>query len=120
MSRIIESLNDGFFEWWSCVNETLQVTAWNRIIDKILYVATFDEDFLENSAGLVMYISNYDDSIKGCLMLMETVIDLWVSYLLSSFDYVWGHCINKNYNSRKPPPLLKGSNWMGISNSTFV
>lgn len=108
MSRIIESLNDGFFGRWSCVKETLQVTAWNIIIDKILYVATFDEDSLKTLAGPVMSISNYDDSIKGCLMLMETVVDLWVSYLLSSSDYVWGHCINKNYNSRKPPPLLNG------------
>lgn len=52
------------------------MTAWNRIIDKILYVATFDEDFLKTSAGPVMSISDYDDSIKGCLMLMETVMDL--------------------------------------------
>ena len=52
------------------------MTAWNIIIDKILYVATFDEDFLKTLAGPVMSISNYDDSIKGCLMLMETVVDL--------------------------------------------
>ena len=64
------------------------MTTWNRIINKISYVATFDEEFLKNSAGPVMYISNYDDSIKGCLMLMETVMDLRVSYLLSSFDCV--------------------------------